>query len=102
VWSTGLSVSFPLLELSGLANPWNDFPPAFAIAATGTSAEANAAGMVGGEGNDTIVNLDSAGPGIDVTATAKSHAIQASIALQSVKTPSAEPISSILISPWPM
>ena len=83
-----LSVSFPLLELTKWGKPWNDFPPAIAIASAGTSAEANASGIDAGEGNDLVFNF---GQKIEVDATALATTNNASVVLQNVKEPMAEP-----------
>jgi len=81
-----LSVSFPLLELTGLNSPWIDYPPAIAVASAGTQAIATASGIQGGEGNDTISNNENPGAIIDVNATSLATTTQASVALQNVKT----------------
>jgi uncharacterized protein YhjY with autotransporter beta-barrel domain len=79
-----LSVSFPLLELTKWAKPWNDFPPAIAIASAGTSAEANASGIDVGEGNDLVFNY---GDKIEVDATSLATTNNATVVGQNVKTP---------------
>jgi hypothetical protein len=79
-------VSFPLLELTGAAKWWNDFPPAIAVTTSGTSAEAHAAGIAAGAGDDTVVNATGAGELLDVDATAVANTNQASLVLQNLTT----------------
>jgi uncharacterized protein YhjY with autotransporter beta-barrel domain len=79
-----LSVSFPLLELTKWAKPWNDFPPAIAIASAGTSAETHASGIDAGEGNDLVFNY---GDKIEVDATSLATTNNVSVVGQNVKTP---------------
>lgn len=92
VLATGASISFPLLELTGFSERvgnWNnfvDFPPAIAIASTGISAQAQATGIDGGDGNDSITNSNAVTTPIDVTAKASATNVQASISAQNVKS----------------
>lgn len=92
VLATGASISLPFLELTGFskwAGNWNnfvDFPPAIAIASTGISAQAQATGIDGGDGNDSITNSNAATTPIDVTAKASATNVQASISAQNVKS----------------
>ncbi|MFZ7127524.1 MAG: autotransporter domain-containing protein [Desulfobacterales bacterium] len=84
--SSGLSISFPLLELAGIAKWWNDIPPAVALTTSGTSAEAHAAGITAGAGDDAIVSIPPAGKGIGVTATAIANTNQTALVLQNLTT----------------
>jgi uncharacterized protein YhjY with autotransporter beta-barrel domain len=80
------SVSFPLLELTGLNSPLIDYPPAIAIAGAGTEGKASAWGIRGGEGNDTISNNENPEAIIDVNATSTATTTQVSVALQNLIT----------------
>lgn len=92
VLSVGGSISFPLLELTGLSEKlknWNnavDYPPAIAVASAGTLAKGSAVGIDGGEGNDTITNGENPAAAINVSSKATATTVQAAISMQNVKS----------------
>jgi hypothetical protein len=72
-----VSVSFPLLELTGLNSPWIDYPPAIAIAGAGTEGKASAWGIRG------WYDLRNENPGHHrLNATSTATTTQVSVALQ--------------------
>ncbi|MEA5115557.1 MAG: autotransporter outer membrane beta-barrel domain-containing protein [Geobacteraceae bacterium] len=92
VAALGGSISFPLLELTGLSDwlgKWNnlvDFPPAIAVAGAGTLAETAATGINAGEGNDHITNDENPGSSVTVSAMSFASTDQGSLTMQNVSS----------------